>query len=537
MSERLTDREIEELKIRADAGDSEARNALIDELVVRVKGEDSDPDKVNEAWLMLYDLVIYYIRTLAQWNEDLVGGGWIGFLNAMKSYKPEKGKFITYATQYIERGISDERKILFPSTKQIETSDKENDKLKIELETLPEAEDKGGYSARRRLLQLIEVLRLYSDEKHTLNKQELGRLLSLYRRVVYQNGTKIEWANTITDDMVEMIAELDPEEYSEENKDLYRIRYSGYKENRLKKIQEKKEKLSKEDKEITGFSYVYPFLHSELDQMIGLICFSDMITEEEKNVLIRKLVRTTSLYYKSPFWDGEKLRFNPKAVSGRFGGRHGATRAKFAENLKRVQEAINRSAQIRFWFNRYTEDHRLEHTSEHMHILSPYHLVVYHDNIYCIGLKQRNGKGEERIWHYRLDLMSDIEMIRDEKGKIVPIEVCRAEKLPIFDDSWDPEKYMSEHLYMGYGDPRDIRIKVKKKDTTIYTALQDWFGDHFRKNTMHEDEEHDIIWVKTSPGMLVHWAMQYGTRVEILDEEVREKIREEVRKMREMYGD
>ncbi len=39
MSERLTDREIEELKIRADAGDSEARNALIDELVVRVKGE------------------------------------------------------------------------------------------------------------------------------------------------------------------------------------------------------------------------------------------------------------------------------------------------------------------------------------------------------------------------------------------------------------------------------------------------------------------------------------------------------------------
>ena len=119
---------------------------------------------------------------------------------------------------------------------------------------------------------------------------------------------------------------------------------------------------------------------------------------------------------------------------------------------------------------------------------------------------------------------------------LLPSNSAIADKLPIFDDSWDPEKYMSEHLYMGYGNPRDIRIKVKKKDTMIYTALQDWFGDHFRKNTMHEDEEHDIIWIKTSPGMLVHWAMQYGTRVEILDEEIRGRIREELDRMYKCYN-
>ena len=534
MKDRLTDREIEELNIRAESGDKAAWNTLVDELVLRVKGEEEDPEKVNEAWIMLYDRVINYIRKLARKNEDQVEGGWIGFLTAMKSYTPVKGKFLTHATPFIRRGISAERKNWFASTKGVEGADRENDKLVLSLEDLPEAPDKGGYGVRRRLLQLMEVLRLYSDENHTLNKQELGRLLSLYRRVVYQNGTEIEAQNTITSDMEEMIAELDPEEYSEENEDLYRIRYSGYKENRLKKKQEKKEKGSRD---ITDFSYVYPFRHAELDQMIRLICFSDLITEEEKNALIRKLVRTTSVYYTSPFWDGEKLRFNPKAISGRFSGRHGVTRARFAENSRLVQEAINRSTKIRFRFNRYTEDHKLVPTSEYMHILSPYHLVVYHDNIYCIGLKQQEGKEDNRIWHYRLDLMSDIEMIRDENGKIVPIDICRVEGLPIFDDSWDPEKYMSEHLYMGYDEPRDIRIRVKKEDTTIYTALQDWFGDHFRKSTVNDEKVTDVIWVKTSPGMLVHWAMQYGTRVEILDEEVRMKIREEIRKMREMYGD
>jgi hypothetical protein len=35
--------------------------------------------------------------------------------------------------------------------------------------------------------------------------------------------------------------------------------------------------------------------------------------------------------------------------------------------------------------------------------------------------------------------------------------------------------------------------------------------------------------------MIVHWAMQYAGRVEIMDEEVREKIREEIENARKKY--
>ena len=57
-----------------------------------------------------------------------------------------------------------------------------------------------------------------------------------------------------------------------------------------------------------------------------------------------------------------------------------------------------------------------------MNILSPYHMVVYHDNYYVIGLNQ--AWGDKRVLHYRIDLMSDIEIVKDDEGKVIPIEVC-----------------------------------------------------------------------------------------------------------------
>ena len=35
--------------------------------------------------------------------------------------------------------------------------------------------------------------------------------------------------------------------------------------------------------------------------------------------------------------------------------------------------------------------------------------------------------------------------------------------------------------------------------------------------------------------MIVHWAMQYGTAVEIMDDEIREKIRKDIREIEKEY--
>jgi hypothetical protein len=86
---------------------------------------------------------------------------------------------------------------------------------------------------------------------------------------------------------------------------------------------------------------------------------------------------------------------------------------------------------------------------------------------------------------------------------------------------------------MAYDEPREIKIKIKNTD---YTILHDWFGNHYEKiSSIPGEPEYDIVRVKTSPTMIVPWALQYAGKVEILDEEIREKIRESIEKLGEKY--
>ena len=48
-------------------------------------------------------------------------------------------------------------------------------------------------------------------------------------------------------------------------------------------------------------------------------------------------------------------------------------------------------------------------------------------------------------------------------------------------------------------------------------------------------EGYDIVEVKTSPAMIVHWAMQYAGRVEIMDSDIRKRIREEIKSIADKY--
>jgi predicted DNA-binding transcriptional regulator YafY len=402
--------------------------------------------------------------------------------------------------------------------------------------------DLGGYSNERTTLQILEILKQTTDEKHTVSKNELKRLLRLYRIGRYKNNTSVPVDNTFNRIVAEILLELNPGEYTDDNDSEYIIKYDGYTEGKLNK-NIKPDKSSSQKVEsgsapvLNGLHYVHPFEYEETDRLIQLISFSDMLSVDEKKKLIGKIWKLTGKYYTTPYWDGENLKFNPRAVHSRLTGNKTSDRGKLAESLKTLQYAVNNLAQVRFRFNRYNADHELVPTSEYLHELSPYHLVVYHDNYYCIGLK----KGDNRVWHYRVDLMTDVEIIRDEEGKIVPVELTNFEGLPILNSAWNPEKYMAEHLNMAYDEPQDIRIKIKNTD---YTIIHDWFGDHYEKVdevTRADDDgneiHYDIVKVRTSPSMIVHWAMQYGGRVEIMDEEIREKIKKEAENVRKRYGD
>ena len=555
----------------------------LDELILTAKAGD------DEAWSTLLEACKGFIHYLA-WSRikgmnlknpedierELFQAGWVGFASALKRYEPGgKAGFLTYARYDIEGemsdqlnfefdyGIKDKPKELTNPVEHVKGNTVEDlgafeakmtgpamaQKRTVGM-TIPEPTNHESFGQARRVLQIIKVLKMLTDEDHSLSKAELLKQLHYYRLSTYgtdctlveKDGKKEldSGYGPYTTELEEMLAELDPLRHTDYNDDDYLIRYSGYEEDRLyKKINKTK---GKKAGPITDFSYNHLFDKETLDRIIALISFSDMFSGEEKAGLIKKLVGTASIHYETPFMDGDDLKFNPKAIQGRFSERNRKSQerigADLATNLKTIQSAINNLAQITFRFNHYTADHELVPKQDFLHVLSPYHLVVYHDNYYVIGLNQ--AWGDNRVLHYRVDLMSDVEIAHDEAGEMIPIKVCDVTGLPISNAEWDPGKYMAEHLNMAFDEPRNIKIKIPD---TEYTLIHSWFGEHFTKfdsvtETGKDGNEvrYDIIVVKTSPFMIASWAMQYGTTVEILDEEVRATIREKLEEMGDIYG-
>ena len=74
---------------------------------------------------------------------------------------------------------------------------------------------------------------------------------------------------------------------------------------------------------------------------------------------------------------------------------------------------------------------------------------------------------------------------------------------------------------MGFDEPREIRIKVRKD---CYNLLYDSFSNHYKKVREAEEPGYDIVSVKTSPYMIVRWALQHSEYVEVLNNDIREEI-------------
>ena len=127
------------------------------------------------------------------------------------------------------------------------------------------------------------------------------------------------------------------------------------------------------------------------------------------------------------------------------------------------------------------------------------------------------------------------EIIKDIDGRPVPVElISGGVPSAISEIEWDPQKYMAEHLNMGYDEPRFIKVRIKNTD---YNILQHWFGGNYRKLVNRSDERYDVVEIKTSPSLIVSWALSYGEKVEILDADIRNEIKKQLNKLKEMYKD
>jgi hypothetical protein len=483
--------------------------------------EEHDSNKLYEdnQQLIGYWIDKKYGKNLAaDLYDDLYSAGNMALYQAAQNFDPDnesEAQFSTFASAYIqmsfikvweERGKSSKRK---KSSKSDKPGDTVRPRKLDEFEHPPKKQSvRFGKKERDRIaVQILDVMRMWSDEKHTLTQQDIAlwHFMYCYEKYGFQD-------------------EYNRSTYTTTIKNMLLEDKIAYEENDQGKL--------------TGLYYKHLFSYREMDKLIGAVCLSDMLSYEEKSELVKKILSTASEYYRSPFWDrgDQKLLFNPKGAHGRLSKKSGES--IIAENYGIIQKAIFGKNLISFKFNHYTKTSKLEPNkdkdgNDRIYTLRPYHLVVYHDNYYCLGFHE----GSSNIFHYRVDLMSDIAIVVNDKGKPIRKKTIPISDYKFTDDFWDPETYMAEHIYMAYGEPRDIEIKIDNHDQKGFTFLHDWFGEHFKVIRLPKGADPDYIFasVKADPKMIVHWAMQYSGLVEVMDEEVRALIKEELERMREKY--
>ena len=440
--------------------------------------------------------------------EDLIQAGLIGLIEAEKNYDPDKGASLTtYADKYIRGEIIAALKDSpadFPSFDDEENglmntvaaaSETEVDRVSgVISREKPEKEKE--LTTYRLAVHILNVLRSVSDKEHIVSQKNLHTLLNETPGATAKNRQTI--ASAISALLLEM-------EACGECNISYKEDSSGRK---------------------TGYWYIHDFTYEELDALIEAVIFSGSISDEDKRLFVEKIVKLTNVYYESPYYSRRtrKLLTNDHAIFSR------TYKTNVSDNIRTIQNAINNGEMITFKFNAYTADKTL-FPLPYGHELSPYQIVVYHDMYYLIGGKE----GCENPSHYRIDLMSDIKPAKDNDGNIKKAEsMARFKKLRDSRSAWQPDKYMSEHLYMGYDEPRRIRIKIKNDK---YTVLHDWFGENYEKSFAPCDDKHDYVYVITSPKMIVFWALQYADIVEVIDEDIREEIRENIKKLEGKYNE
>ena len=522
--------------------------------LIRVIREGT-PDEREAAWERIYKefegiiaekaydkMKVHMYLKGCKWDinleNDLVQEGYLRLVKAVNSYDlSEKYKLTTYAFKAIEYGINAEYKricghgIKYGARKKSVKKRVDTGYAMINIPAsssgevdLTKAEEQGKYSDERLAIQLLDVIREYTDKKQPLPTREIRRLLQEHNENEHGNPTVQgdEDGKTINRILAELLFE---------ESDRLGVTDKDYFEKIKMNTKEGLEVRVKSAPACQGIYYKHLFSDSEMDRLVQMVCLSEEFSLKEKNAIVGKLLSTKNKSYRdnNPLWNGKEIKFNPKGIHGRYKSSN-----SLSGNINTIQDAINKGAQISFVFNRYTEDKKLVPTTGNTIIVNPYHIVIYHDNYYLL-CTYRGGK---KINHFRLDLMSDVKIRKFEgTDMFIPLEITSFDDIPtelrtVF---WNPSKYLAEHLYMGFDKPCLIEFRAKKTQNRIFTTFHDWFDDNFDSYDDPENEDSIILSVRTSPSLVVPFALQYSDMFEVVNPEIREEIKKKIKELKKKY--
>ena len=334
------------------------------------------------------------------------------------------------------------------------------------------------------ILNILDILKKYSDENHRLSAKEIGeRLEREYSQKVDRRAIKRNLMNLI--------------DFG------YELRFSE---------STRTSKNGEEETVTSGWYLVREFADSELRLLIDSLLFSKTLPYNQCRSLIEKLKGLSNSY------------FNAKVGNIRSLPENLPENRQVFYTIDILDEAISSKKEVAFKYLDYDIDKKTHFRCDvdgkpRKYTVSPYQMAATNGRYYLIAYRAVYGE----LSNFRIDRIDDIHML---ESPAMPLE-----KLPGFEHGLDLPHHMAEHVYMFTGESVHVTFTSERR---LVGDIMDWFGRDVRISAANDDTIE--VQVKVNETAMFYWALQYGMHVEVKSpQSLRDKIKKAIDKMAEKY--
>ncbi|MGN1443441.1 MAG: helix-turn-helix transcriptional regulator [Acutalibacteraceae bacterium] len=340
------------------------------------------------------------------------------------------------------------------------------------------------------IMNILDILRRYSDEDHRLSQKQIADILKdEYNMTVDRKAVRRNLLNLMDCG--------------------YNIEYSET----IRTVKNPKTGETEESYIWTGFYLEREFTDSELRLLIDGLLFSNHVPVSQCMALVGKLEGLSNVYFRSRVGHMTRLPDNK------------ADNKQLFLNIELLDEAISKRRKVSFHYYEYGTDKKLHCKTRpdgraRDYRISPYQMAAKDGKYYLIC----NYDKYDDISNYRIDRIADIEIL-DEPVK--PFESLRWANGRTF----DLDDYMKTHPYMYSG--KNIRVSFRINRPMISDVI-DMFGDDLR--FFDEDENGVTVSTVTNERAMEQFAKNFAPDVVILEpQSLREKVKKDLEESLKYY--
>ena len=248
------------------------------------------------------------------------------------------------------------------------------------------------------------------------------------------------------------------------------------------------------------------FEDSELRLLSDSVLASKHITASHSKEIIERLALLSNKYFKAHIKNVYSV--NDWNKSGN---------VALFYNIEIIDEAIEKSKQIKFIYNKYGADKKLHYAA--IHVASPYQMILHNQRYFLMAYEEK----WKSIRYLRMDRITNIELLNETTTNIRTIDGYK--------NGIDYKRFSSALPYMFSDEPQTVSFSINGE--WMLDQIVDWFGYDFG---VTQQGDKIIVTVKVSLNAMEYWAMQYLNNVEILSPtSLRERIVKNVKAASEKY--